>query len=269
MPRRDGERPVNEAAGIVTERHGEYLIRRFADVPLEQVLDALRLVGLPLKTSRKSVTRRVGGWVVKESRRVLPVVLKHVFHPNRYRAGWRAALHLRAHGILVPRPRAFAECRRAGLVIGNAFIFDYLDGWVNVEDHARALIARQVSRETVDNFLQRLAQAVNGLNGTGAFHTDLSGKNIFTHDGTQFCFIDLDGVILDRTYTGPDRLLNHVQLYDSFCDGWEDEVLRPFLAHMLPPDRDCDAWLSEVRSAQAVRRARTEALWRRQGRRFA
>jgi hypothetical protein len=63
------------------------------------------------------------------------------------------------------------------------------------------------------------------------------------------------------------RMTNHVQLYDSFVDRLNDDYLAPFIRAMLPDEDAVGPWMHEVRARQRRRRARTEAIWRRQGRR--
>lgn len=248
------------------ERVGRLRIRRRADVPLDAILEALKVPGELLKESHKARTRRVGPWVVKESRPTPVERLKHALRPGRYRSGWKAALRLAERGIGAPAPVAHVETRTAGFLDGHATVLEYLDGWPNVEEFARSLVAQRANAAQIARFLENLAGAVNALAAAHACHTDLSGKNILTQAGQAFAFIDLDGVVLDRPFSDSLRLLNHVQLYDSFCDLWDDALLGPFLARMLPPDRDLSEWLNAVRARQSVRRSRTEAIWRRQGR---
>jgi hypothetical protein len=248
------------------ERRGSWTIQHRADVDVETVYVALAAPAETLKRSRKSLTRRMGAWVVKESRRGFVEAFKHTLRPGRYRQGWRAALHLARHGVPVPRPVAFAERRFGPIILGNVFICEYLDGWVNVEEYARRIVRDGAEEEAVRAFLSRLAGVVNSLSAANAYHSDLSGKNIFTRDGTAFRLIDLDGVVLGRPYTDERRLKNHVQLYDSFCDYWPDFVLGSFIRELSPEDVDFTEWFQRVRQAQAARRARTEAVWARQGR---
>ncbi|MDX9973834.1 MAG: lipopolysaccharide kinase InaA family protein [FCB group bacterium] len=251
-------------AEFVTERVGELRIERRSDAALDAILGALKSPGEVLKQSHKSTARRVGDWVIKESRRNLSEYIKHVFHPSRYRAGWLAARYLEERGIGVPEAVAYVERRCLGLMTGNAVVMEFLSGYVNVEEYARRLVAAGANAARVEAFLEGLAKAVGALDAAGAYHSDLSGKNIFTRTGAEFRFIDLDGVVLGRKQTEAMRLLNHVQLYDSFCDLWDDSVLDPFLAPLIPADRDIEAWMETVRAGQAARRARTEAVWLRQ-----
>lgn len=252
---------MSSTQNLVVDSVGRLHIERFQDVALEDALEALRLEGPILKASTKSVTRRVGGWVVKESRRSLREMVKHAAQPNRYRQGWRAACHLHDAGVAVPQPRAYAEIRLGPLMVANAVIMDYLEGAMNVEDFARSLVRRQATDADIAAYLGALASAVNGLEAAGAYHTDLSGKNIFTREGTVFHFIDLDGVILGQPHDELMRLKNHVQLYDSFCDLWDGALLDPFLTAMLPPSQSASQWCDAVRAEQARRRARIEAIW--------
>jgi tRNA A-37 threonylcarbamoyl transferase component Bud32 len=251
---------------FVVERVGGRLVERRSDVSLDAVLDALKTPGAILKQNHKATTRRVGDWVVKESRRTASERLKHALRPARYRCGWNAARALTERGIGVPEPVAYVESRLAGRMIGNAMITEFLSGCVSVEEFAQRLVSVGATHARVTAYLGALAKAVADLNAAGAYHSDLSGKNIFTRTGAEFRFIDLDAIVLDRPIAEAASLLNHVQLYDSFCDLWDDSFLEPFLLPLIPSDRNVEGWMEEVRAGQASRRARVEAVWRRQGR---
>ena len=218
-----------------------------------------------LKESEKFWTRRVGHVVVKETRRrSFMQTLKSTLFRKRYRRAWEVAHFLKGQGILVPTPIAYAESGALGfgagtlsIVTGSATVSEFLDGYCNVEEYGRFLERESpADRGRVDSFLSVVADAVNALTETGAYHSDLSGKNIFTADGRACTFIDLEAVHLNRAYTRAERLKNHVQLYDSFCDLWDEDLLGPFIAKMTPEEWDDDVWFAEVREAQRARRSR-------------
>ena len=223
----------------------------------EAVLEALREPGEVLKQSPKGEVRVVDGYVVKESRSGGVGTLKRSLYRNRYRQGWVAAHFLRSHGVDVPEPIAFVERRLMGVVFGNCMVSRHLAGYRNVEQFLGALIKKGAGAQTIEIFLNNLALAMNKLTATGAYHADLSGKNILTRDGQYFYFIDLDAVQLDVPYTEDLRLKNHVQLYDSFCDALTDQVLVPFIEQMLPRELDLRVWMPRVRKEQKERRKRT------------
>lgn len=249
-----------------TFRRGGMVITCVPGIDAGIVAEVLRENGEILKVSKKSVTRHVGDWVIKESRSEHGLgVVKHTVARSRYRAGWRAAQHLAARGVPIPAPIAFIEWRIAGIIIRNAFICEYLRGAFNVEHHAKALHEAGAPPQEIAVFLARIADAVNSLNASGAYHADLSGKNVFTKGGEEFFFIDLDGVQVGATYTEARRFKNHVQLYDSFCDIFGEDLLGPFLARMLPDGQDAREWTAQVRAGQRERRAIIEAKWRKQG----
>lgn len=232
----------------------------------EAVRAALHETGDELKCSQKSRTRLVGQWVIKSVGGPFSTrLLKLSSRPARYRRGWDAACFLHDHGIAVPMPVAYVEWGIAGICWRNAFVSQYLDEQVNVEEFLRALLKRRASAETVALFLQELADAVNALTATGAYHADLSGKNIFTADGRAFTFIDLDAVVLGEPYDDDRRLKNHVQLYDSFCDELNDSVLVPFIERMLAAHHDTRVWMPAVRKGQRERRHRVEERWAKEG----
>jgi serine/threonine-protein kinase RIO1 len=223
----------------------------------EAVLETLQEPGEVLKESAKGQVRVVNGYVVKESRSGGVGAIKRSLHRNRYRQAWVAAHFLRQHGVDVPEPIAFVERRLMGVVFSNCMVSRHLSTHRNVEQFLAGLIQRGASPQTIEIYLNNLAIAVNKLTATGAYHADLSGKNILTRDGQYFYFIDLDAVQLDVTYTEELRLKNHVQLYDSFCDALTDQVLVPFLEQMLPAEIDLRVWMPRVRKEQKERRKRT------------
>ena len=248
---------VRPAAGptIRTARKGLLRAQIAPDIAEEDVWAALEGEGPILKESRKAVVRQVGGWVVKQSRGAfLPGLIRHSFRRDRYRRGWNAAWHLRKRGVLAPAPVAYIERGVAGVITANIFVSEYLDGYRNVEQCVRSLVHGGAGPDVISVLLDRLADAVNGLVAAGAYHDDLSGKNILTRNGASFHFIDLDAVELGVEYTDARRLRNHVQLYDSFCDELSDVFLAPFIARMLESRHDLRVWLPSVRQGQAERR---------------
>ncbi len=249
---------------LQTVRRGLKRLYLRKEVTPEAVTAALKAPGDPLKASRKASVKVVGEWVVKRSHgRFGTGLARHTFRRTRYRRAWLAAHRLGSYGVLVPEPIAYVEWGM-GILWRNAFVTAHLDGCRNVEDFLRALIQRGGARDTLEGFLERLADAVNRLSGSGAYHADLSGKNIFTRDGQEFYFIDLDAVELDREYTDELRLKNHIQLYDSFCDELNDLLLVPFIERMLTHEHDLRVWMPAVRNGQKKRRDRIERKWAKQ-----
>ena len=268
--------------GIVIEGTGPMRVWRRSDVPIATVVETLAAPGDTLKRNRKSLTKRVGDFVVKSSEGAFAIqLIKHTALRQRYRCGWYAALFLEQHDIPAPRPVAHVEWERAGAIWRHATITEYLHDCVDVEHFYDAKVTSGAPRGELAAYLARLATAVNALTASGAVHTDLAGKNILTRNGETFWFIDLDGIVLSGTFRTEDtggtagvafddtrRFTCHVQLYDSFIDRCDDTLLAPFLEAMLPKDYPrFETWFARVKSAQAVRRARTVAAWKREAKR--
>jgi serine/threonine protein kinase len=231
---------------------GPMVVHHVASVDPREVVRCLDEPGVTLKNSPKSLTRRVGSWVVKEHTPRIPLKLALLRH--RYHAPWRAALRLHACGAGAPAPIAFVERRVLGVPRSTAMIMEYLEGYTTVEQHADTMARAGASGQEVLHYLAGLAEAVNRMERCGACHRDLAGKNILTLGGNDFRFIDLDSVSLDRTYSARLRFKNHVQLYDSFCDWWDASLLDPFLLLMAPPGHDSVAWVDRVHRGQQRRR---------------
>jgi hypothetical protein len=239
---------------FILTRKGMDRIYHRPDIAPEDVLQALGEPGEILKSSRKSITRRLGPVVVKSSRGEFVGVVRMLAGRARYRRAWQAAQHLEQHGIAIPRTLAYVEHGLLGLVTANHLVSEYLEGYRNAEQYLLRLIQTGMGKLAVSAYLAALADAVNELNATGACHHDLSGKNIFTLDGSNFLFIDLDDVSIGEEYTEEARLKNLIQLYDSFCDVISDAVLVPFISRMLPQGEDPRVWMPRVRKGQQTRR---------------
>jgi len=237
-----------------------------ADCTPEECQDLLDQPGENLKSLDKSSVKKVGEWVIKSSGTPQPLrTIKHTFQRARYRRAWIAAHHLLKHGVSVPRPLAFIETDVVGIICGHQMISAHLSAHRNVEDYMRSMVEQGGGGDTITLFLERLADAINRITDSGAYHADLSGKNIFTANGNNFVFIDLDAVELGVEYTDELRMKNHVQLYDSFCDMLRDTLLTPFIARLLTEKQDLRVWMPKVRKGQAERREKQIALWAKQG----
>ncbi len=248
------------------KRKGLLRIHHDPAIKIETILENLASPGTTIKKSFRSEVRQVSDWIIKESRgNIVSRFVRHTFQYQNHRRHWDATCYLTECGIRVPRPIAFIEKCLPGLHIGNVLISETLEGQRNVEQFMFTLIQHGVGKDTLIRFLDNLAMAINDLVNTGAYHADLSGKNIFTRDGDKFWFIDLDAVILNTEYTDERRLRNHIQLYDSFCDQISDHLLVPFITKLLPGSIDTRVWMPKVREGQQERRRRIEAIWEKQG----
>jgi len=242
--------------GHTVTQIGRLRLYHRADLGAQALLEAIEGGGNVLKTSSKSETRRVGEWAVKRSRLEGGLgPLKRTLARGRYRRAWIAANYLHLRGVHVPEPLAYGEWTWIGIVLGDVLVTRLLAGHVNVEVFAAQLVRDSATQEKLDSFFAGLASAVNRLTSAGAYHADLSGKNIFTKDGAEFYFIDLDGVVLGKPYGNALRLKNHIQLYDSFCDFCDHDTLARFHARMLP-DPEMEGWMRAVVKGQRTRRRR-------------
>ncbi|HPO15647.1 MAG TPA: lipopolysaccharide kinase InaA family protein [Candidatus Hydrogenedentes bacterium] len=229
-----------------------YLTRRLSLGELEDIVSA---PGETLKCSSKAMVTRTGKWVVKQSRgHWLIEVIRHTARRSRYRRAWIAAHHLRRHDVLAPVPVAFIEFGVLGLLTGNLMVSEYLEDCANVELYLKNRVETGIEKDELGVFFERLAYAVNRFAASGACHEDLSGKNIFTQNGERFYFIDLDAVAVGRPITDAQRLANLIQLYDSFCDFVQDDLLEAFIGHMVPSEGSLQEWFGRVREGQRIRR---------------
>jgi len=251
--------------GFVHESvNGDWLWRR-REVTADNIVSALNEPGETLKESRKAVTRRVGEWVIKESPRGFWNAIKYYLQRRKFRRLLEVAQFLQRNGVEVPPPVAYYERQHEFYAAGFAYITEYLHDYVTVEEYARRLVRENASHDAISGYLARMAEAINRLDQLNARHADLSGKNILTRDGNQFVFVDLDAVSLYTPYDQDRRMTALVQLQDSFCDYWGDDLLEPFITALMPRPGSPPGEYAEVKNRQTDRRARIEATWAKEG----
>jgi hypothetical protein len=220
-----------------------------------------------LKETSKTQVGAIGHWIIKERRSGLGrSILSRADNRGKHFRAWCAGNYLRKHGVLVPEPLAYVEKGVGHVITRSWHIFQNLLHHQDVETYLSNMILKGADGMLLSSFLAHLAVSINALCSSGAYHGDLSGKNIYTRDGYRFYLIDLDAVELGDEYTDAKRLKNHVQLYDSFCDALTDALLVPFIGKLLPESMDLRVWMPKVRSAQEARRTKLEAAWVKNGR---
>ena len=245
-------------------RHGNLKIYLKDNVEPDEVIEAMTAPGELLHESPKSHTKRVGKWVAKTSQSKNGVgLLKHTFNRSRYRKGWQAGLHLLALGVSAPMPRAFIERGRFGVITSNVIITDYIDGCVTARAYLENLAENDAREEEVLEFLERLAESVNRFNAKGVYQNDFKCDNVLTRNGTDFFFIDWDDMLLDHPHDTESIIRNHVQISYDVWKLWDEEMVRPFIGHMLPEGRSLDEWMTRVSAGLDARFRREEAIWGR------
>lgn len=251
---------------FIRKTSGPYTIWLREGVNVDPVVASIQTPGNILKESPKATTWQSGQWVVKQSSARPRMALKQIVAGKARQSAFDAALFLEKHNIAAPHAIAYVERRIFGLAFQSWVITEFLDGCVDVEAYLDRMIEDKARNDDIKQYLAGIANAVNALVKARAQHRDLAGKNILTRDGETFYFIDLDAVSIGRGYPHEDRLKNHVQLYDSFCDRINDTYLEPFIAKMGTTTENIAMYMGAVKKAQKVRRARTEAIWRKNGR---
>jgi hypothetical protein len=247
-------------------KQGAFTVWHRPEAELSDILTAVQNPGELLKESPKAVTWRTGPWVIKQSARGVRIALKQIAAGKQRKQAFDAAVFLENHRIPAARPVAYVERSAAGVTHRSWTITKYLDGCVDVEAFLDRMIANKAKNADIQQYLAGIASAVNVLVKAGVHHQDLAGKNILTRNGQIFFFIDLDAVTIGQGYTAEDRVKNHVQLYDSFCDRINDTYLEPFIAAMGTTTENIAMYMGAVKKAQKIRRARTEAIWKKEGR---
>ena len=90
----------------------------------------------------------------------------------------------------------------------------------------------------------------------GIYHKDLSGKNLLTIDGQEIYLVDLDSAVIKKHFDIQYKIRNLVQIYDSFCDFLEEDILKNFVSFVLPElaNNDLNSVYHKIQLLQKERR---------------
>lgn len=115
-----------------------------------------------------------------ERLRTLDDRLRALLRPSRARLEWRAARHLHAAGVPVPRPLAVAERRAGRRVVETVFVAEWLAGRRTLLEHAAGLPAPALAA-----LLERVGRLVRAMHAAGFDHRDLHAGNLLVEPGEQ------------------------------------------------------------------------------------
>ena len=119
------------------------------------------------------------------SRRLLRFVTRS---PSRSLAAYRVAMTLRANDVPTPRPLAALERRRAGVVLADMLLTE----WVDAPDLSRLLISAQGDERI--SLISSAARSIAALHAARCRHRDLKASNLLSStQGGELLIADLDG----------------------------------------------------------------------------
>jgi len=233
-------------SSIRIEKHNGKTIYLCEGVEAQAVLNALDSSGEMLKDGDKRIVRKVGDWVIKESRFNKGVApLKMTANPNRYRNGWLSSLEMMRLGLPIPKTIAYVEHRVAGIILSNAFIYEYIPDAVSLDEYTQSLSESEREASYRDFFTQ-LAKALQQLAAARVVHRDLKPLNILTAEGKTFYFIDLDEAFCEIDLMPENRHRNLVQILDGMRKLWAREHYDVLIEAAMPDGESRESWKKHV-----------------------
>ncbi|MCX8065675.1 MAG: lipopolysaccharide kinase InaA family protein [Candidatus Hydrogenedentes bacterium] len=209
-----------------------------------------------IKISKKAVSLKINSVFMKITNYPLfEGIFRHLLLRQRCRNSWSISLTAIEMGIPVPTPMFYLERLYYGLPWQNIFASEYIPDSVDVEIFAKKFVkSNQLDR--LENMLHEIVRITSLLWSHKLLHRDLSGKNILTIDGVNLFLVDLDSVKRCKKISLKDKIKNLTQLYDSFCDFVEEELLRSCIFSLLPEfnNDDKERIYYKVRELQLHRR---------------
>ncbi len=124
--------------------------------------------------------------------------LKSFFIPSKAKSEWQAINIFLAKGIPVPRPLAFGELRKSGVLLSSCLIMEAVPDAVTLNEFNKKYCSGRLSREAIllkRKVIKILAGLISALHAKGVFYRDLHGGNILLTTGMQktikIIFVDL------------------------------------------------------------------------------
>ncbi|HOV32891.1 MAG TPA: lipopolysaccharide kinase InaA family protein [Candidatus Hydrogenedens sp.] len=157
--------------------------------------------------------------------------------------------------MATPKPIAYVEIFLYSIPYKHFFISEFLYNTCNIE----VFIKKNIYKEKgifLSNFFNTFSKMVLSLWEKGIYHKDLSGKNLLTIDGQEIYLVDLDSAVIKKHFDIQYKIRNLVQIYDSFCDFLEEDILKNFVSFVLPElaNNDLNSVYHKIQLLQKERR---------------
>lgn len=209
-----------------------------------------------IKTSKKATCMRVDNVFIKLTNfPLIEGIFRHTFLRGRYKAPWEISILATELGIPVPTPIFYLENLYLGLPWQSIFASEFIHNSVDVETFAKKIVQSNLQKQ-LENMLFEIVKIVTLLWSHNLYHKDLSGKNILTTDGINLFLVDLDSVKIISSITLKHKVKNLTQLYDSFCDFVEEEILKSCIFSLLSEfsNSERERIYREIKRLQITRR---------------
>ncbi len=223
---------------------------------LSEFLLGVNTNGEIIKETSKTTSYRVGHYFVKKTNyNFFEGILRHNLLSKRCRNIWNISNFLLHHNIPTPKPIAYLEKLKYGLPYQHFFISEYLERSQNVEIFIKNKLHIQ-NGISLKDFFNALENILLTLWENGIYHKDLSGKNLLTVNGEIIYLVDLDDTHLINYLDIKYKIKNLVQIYDSFCDFVEEEILKDFIFSILNQTsiNQVDITYNKIKNLQQQRR---------------
>jgi len=226
------------------------------NLDFENLLSKIPINGKIIKETSKSVSLQLDNYFIKKTKyNPFEGGFRHLFLSNRCRNIWYISNYLTNYEILTPKPIAYIEALTYSMPYQHYFISEFLYNSYNIE----VFIKNEIYKEkgvSFYNFFNTLSKMILSLWEKGIYHKDLSGKNLLTINGQEIYLVDLDSTIIKKHLDIKYKIRNLIQIYDSFCDFLEEDILKNFIFSVLPEltNNELDSVYHKIQLLQKERR---------------
>ncbi len=148
--------------------------------------------------------------------------LKYLFFSSKAATEWRAINKFLEKGIPVPRPLAFGEDRRWGILKDSCLITEAISQAVTLSAYQEYFLPEKISPGSVlrkRDLTKKLARLIHSIHNQGIFYRDLHGENILLDKNdngeAKFSFVDLHKARFSFSLSSRKRIYDLAKLLHS------------------------------------------------------
>ena len=189
--------------------------------------------------------------------------LKSLFIPSRAFSEWKTLLHFKRLDLPAPRPIAYGERRKQGILKDSCLITEtvYSAQPLNfyVSQQFESPIKKKEALTKKIELIAQLAQLIAGLHRKGAYYRDLHGGNILCRNNPrgelELFFVDTDKVRFVSKMNPGKRIQDLAQLYNSIYFGTGAAWVRFLKTYLDEAGNVSFHWKKFFREIEKVARA--------------
>ncbi|MFH1423021.1 MAG: lipopolysaccharide kinase InaA family protein [Planctomycetota bacterium] len=187
--------------------------------------------------------------------------LRDLFQGSRGKRAWYAANYFSLVGLPTPEPLALIEDCKFKIAKHSFLVTRLIKDAMPLDKYIHStFVLKDFQKEGTLQFISTLADAVRNLHEKGIYHGDLKANNILVKENRnkyEFCFVDMDSILIWRMLTEKRKTKNIAQLLFSLPNCFAMQMSQHFLEGYFGKESDkLNKYRDKIESAVKKKRRR-------------